>query len=54
MANNLGSPVAGNFFNSRYSGKVTDEILCIYGMCTGNPFPALLPGVNDGPECQKL
>ena len=46
----LTGPVAGNFLYTVYS-PATDPILCRYTRCTGRPFPAPLPGVNDGPEC---
>eukprot|EP00092_Neocalanus_flemingeri_P030340 GFUD01032935.1.p1 GENE.GFUD01032935.1~~GFUD01032935.1.p1 ORF type:complete len:255 (+),score=52.84 GFUD01032935.1:13-777(+) len=43
--------VAGNFFFTTYT-RATDEILCYFSKCTGEPFPFPAPGVNDGPDCQ--
>ena len=49
---NLGDPIAANFIRATYSGPSTDAQLCLFTKCLGgNPFPALIPGVNDGPEC---
>ena len=48
---NLSGPVAGNFLYTVYS-QATDPLLCRFTRCTGNPFPAPLSGVNDGPQCQ--
>ena len=49
---NLGEPIAANFIRATYSGPSTDAQLCKFTKCLGgNPFPALIPGVNDGPEC---
>jgi len=44
--------VAGNFFQKPYSGLYGDQIMCRLSKCQGAPFPFLLPGVNDNPECQ--
>lgn len=35
-----------------YSGLATNGLLCRMTKCTGKPFPALLPLVNDLAECQ--
>merc|ERR1712106_1191571 len=43
---------AGTFIYSKYSGKTTDDLLCRFTRCTGEAFPAPLPGINDGPACQ--
>jgi hypothetical protein len=43
--------VAGNFFFTTYTPG-TDVLLCYFNYCTGEPLPFLIPGVNDGPECQ--
>ena len=49
---NLGDPIAANFIRATYSGPSTDAQLCKFTKCLGgNPFPALIPGVTDGPEC---
>jgi len=52
----LGSPVAANFIYTKCSAEGTDWILCKFSRCNANPrgdgpFPTLLPGVNDMPEC---
>jgi len=52
----LGSPVAGNFIYTKCSEEGTNWILCKFSRCGANPrgdgpFPTLLPGVNDLPEC---
>ena len=49
----LVGPVAGSVVMVPYSGKSTNEILCHYSKCLGSPWPAALPGVNDGAACQK-
>ena len=59
--------VAGNFLNSIGSGAAVDELLCRFSSakifkvesdfrftrCTGTPFPAPIPGVNDQPACEQ-
>ncbi len=45
-------PTAGNFFVVRYSFDTTDRFICIVSRCTGRPFPTLIRGVNDRPECE--
>ena len=52
----LGNPVAGNFIYTKCSAEGTNWILCRFSRCKANPrgdgpFPTLLPGVNDMPEC---
>ena len=52
----LGNPVAGNFIYTTCSEEGTNWILCKFSRCGANPrgdgpFPTLLPGVNDLPEC---
>ena len=49
----LGLPIAGNFFQNPYSGYYTYQVLCRFTKCQGQgPFPYLIPGGNDMPECQ--
>ncbi|XP_059086677.1 phosphatidylethanolamine-binding protein homolog F40A3.3-like isoform X2 [Tigriopus californicus] len=48
----LGVPTAGNFLRVKYS-STTNKFLCKFSACTGSPFPAPLPGINDSPECQS-
>ena len=50
--NGMTGPVAGNFLRAPYSFSTTDRFLCVFSRCTGEAFPAPLPGVNDAPECQ--
>ena len=52
----LENPVAGNFLYTKCSAEGTNWILCRFLRCKANPvgdgpFPTLLPGVNDLPEC---
>jgi hypothetical protein len=49
---NLGKPIAGNFFEMGYDGEESNERLCYLSKCLGSPFPSLIPGINDMPECQ--
>jgi len=44
--------VAGTWFQVPYSGRESDKMNCYFSKCTRAPFPAPLPGVNDGPQCQ--
>jgi len=48
---NLEGPVAGNFYRVGYSPGYTESSLCYYRKCLGYPYPLLLAGVNDKPEC---
>ena len=48
---NLGKPIAGNFFQIGYDGQSTNDQLCHVSKCLGSPFPSLITGVNDMPEC---
>jgi len=43
--------VAGNFFFSTYT-DATNDLLCYFTKCTGEPFPIPAEGINDGAECQ--
>ena len=43
--------VAGNFFFTTYN-EATNDLLCYFTKCTGEPFPIPVPGINDGPDCQ--
>jgi len=45
--------VAGNFHRNKFSGSTTKRFICLASACAGVPFPALLEGVNDAPECQS-
>ena len=47
----LEGPIAGNFLRNVYS-PATNDYLCGLSRCLGAPFPAPLPGVNDGQQCQ--
>jgi len=51
LKNDLGVPVAGNFLRALYRPDPVYQLLCFFSRCSGRPFPALLEGVNDGPEC---
>ena len=44
--------VAGNYLQAPYSGYYTQQMLCRFSKCMKYPLPQLLPGVNDGEECQ--
>ena len=45
--------VAGNFLLTRGGGSAVDDLLCKFTRCQGEPFPAPIPGVNDGTACQQ-
>jgi len=47
----LEGPVAGTFYRTNYSQGWTEYYLCYFRKCLGFPFPSVIPGVNDGPEC---
>jgi len=49
----LGDLVAGNFHRNKFSGDVTKRLICLSTVCSGVPFPAVMQGVNDLPECQS-
>jgi len=44
--------VAGTFFFTLYS-PATNDILCFMTKCSERPWPAPLPGINDGADCKK-
>jgi len=51
---NLGDPIQGTFFWSKYTAGVSDDYLCYYTQCAGFPFPFPVPGINDIEECGAI
>jgi len=47
----LEGPIAGNFYRVGYSQGETEKNLCFFRKCLGFPLPAVIAGVNDGPDC---
>lgn len=50
MEHNLIGPVAGSVINVPYTAA-SNELLCAFSNCVGQPFPIALDGVNVAPEC---
>ena len=44
--------LAGNYLYMPYSGHATHAMVCRISKCTGQPWPAPIPGINDLAECQ--
>jgi len=51
LENDLEGPIAGNFYRVGYSQGWSEYHVCRNRKCLGMPFPAVVPGVNDRPEC---
>lgn len=47
----LRGPVAGTVLAVRANTAASSDQACYMSLCTGRPFPAELPGVNDHDRC---